>query len=166
MLWLVRLRGSPHAIARGVALGILVAFTPTIGVQTLLALGLATLLNANRPAAAAPVWLTNPVTIPPVYAFTYYLGSFFWPGPDRSDVARLMRDAAHELQSLDFLALGARLQLFIDLGIDVFVPLMIGGLLTGGLIAAVAYPLTLRLVIELRGRRIRNRRAPRRVDRP
>ena len=158
--WLIRLRGSPQAIARGIAIGMIVAFTPTIGLQTLIALGIATLLNANRPVSIVPTWLTNPFTIPPVYAFTYYIGSFFWPGPEPGSVTRSVRAAAKELESLDFFALRAQLGVFLDLGLDVFMPMWIGGLIVGAIAAAIAYPLTLRAVV-----RLRERRAPRRARR-
>ena len=156
--WLIRLRGSPQAIARGVAIGMIVAFTPTIGFQTLIALGVATFLNANRPVSIVPTWLTNPFTIPPVYAFTYYLGSFFWPGPEPATVTRAMRAATKDLESLDFLALRAQLGVFLDLGTDVFIAMWIGGLIVGAIAAAIAYPLTLRTVVRLRERRARRRR--------
>jgi uncharacterized protein (DUF2062 family) len=151
--WLVRLRGSPRAIAGGVAIGLVVAFSPTIGFQTLLALGIATLLNASRPAAIVPVWVTNPVTIPPIYAFTYYVGSFFWPGAGAQAVTRAIADAAAELNALGFLALRAQLDVFLGLGADVLVPMTIGGLVVGSAAAAVAYPFTLYAVTALRARR-------------
>ena len=163
--WLIRLRGSPRAIARGFAIGMIVAFTPTIGFQTLIALGIATLLNANRPVSIVPTWLTNPATIPPVYAFTYYLGSFFWPGPDPAEVTRAMAAAVRELEALDLLAIRAQLGVFLDLGMDVFMPMWIGGLIVGAVAAAITYPLTLRTVVRLRERR-RRRRARRRSSRP
>ncbi len=156
--WLIRLRGSPRAIAGGVAVGTFVAFTPTIGFQTVLALALATLLNANRPISIIPTWISNPVTAAPIYAFTYYVGSFFWPGPETATVAHALREASRELKTLDFLALRRQLGVFIDLGVDIFVPMLIGGLLVGGMAAAIAYPLALRAVVALRARRSRRRR--------
>ncbi|NNL66801.1 MAG: DUF2062 domain-containing protein [Myxococcales bacterium] len=165
---LVRLRGSPEAIAGGVAIGVLVAFTPTIGFQTLLVLALATLMRANRPASIVPTWISNPVTAVPIYLFTYYVGSFLWPGPETETVANALREASRELETLGFLALRRQLGVFVDLGFDVFVPMMIGGLLVGGVAAAIAYPLTRRAVVALRaraGRRRRNRRARRKPDR-
>ena len=163
--WLIRLRGSPQAIARGMAIGMIVAFTPTIGFQTLITLGVATLLNANRPVSIVPTWLTNPFTIPPVYAFTYYLGSFFWPGPELANVTRAMRAAAKEMESLNFLAFREQLGVFLDLGLDVFMPMWIGGLIVGSIAAAIAYPLTLRTVGRLRERRARRRRKRRSSER-
>ena len=165
LIWLIRLRGTPQAIARGIAVGMVVAFTPTIGFQTLIALGAATLFNANRPVSIVPTWLTNPLTIPPIYAFTYYLGSFFWRGPDPADVSRAMIAATKELESLDLLAIRAQLGVFLDLGLDVFMPMWIGGLIVGAVAAAITYPLTLRTVVRLREHRGR-RRAKRRSPRP
>jgi uncharacterized protein (DUF2062 family) len=139
----------------------IVAFTPTIGFQTLMVLGIATLVNANRPVSIVPTWLTNPFTIPPMYAFTYYLGSPFWPGPEPASVTRAMRAAAKELESLDFFAFRAQLGVLLDLGLDVFIAMWIGGLIVGAIAAAIAYPLTLCMVVRLRKRRVR-RRAKRR----
>jgi uncharacterized protein (DUF2062 family) len=137
----------------------LVAFTPTIGFQTLIVLGIATLVNANRPVAVVPTWLTNPLTIPPIYAFTYYLGVIFWPGPESASVTSAMHAAVHELESLDFFALRAQLGVFLDLGLDVFIAMWIGGLIVGVVAAAIAYPLTIRTVIRLRRRRARSVRS-------
>jgi uncharacterized protein (DUF2062 family) len=159
LIWIIRLRGSPHAIAGGVAIGMVVAFTPTIGFQTVLALGLATLLNANRPIAIVPTWISNPVTALPIYAFTYRVGSLFWPGPGAVEVARTLRDAVRELEKLDFLAMHHQLAVFAELGVDIFVPLTIGGLIVGGVAAAISYPLTVGLMVRLRARRRRRRGA-------
>jgi uncharacterized protein (DUF2062 family) len=136
----------------------LVAFTPTIGFQTVLALAVATFLNANRPISIPPTWITNPVTAPPIYAFTYYVGSFFWPGPEPATFAKILREAFRELEELDFFALRSQFGVFIDLGVDIFVPMTIGGLLVGGLAAAITYPLTLRAVVRLRTRERRPRK--------
>ena len=164
LTWLLRLRGSPQAIARGAAIGMIVAFTPTPGFQILLALALATLFTANRPVAIVPTLLTNPVTTAPVYAFTYYVGSYLWPGPEVATVARALRDAAAQLASLDFLALRAQLDVFLALGVDVFVAMWIGGLVVGSIAAAITYPITLRTVETLRARRSKRRKKRRNLE--
>lgn len=157
--WIGRLRGSPEAIAGGLAIGMVVTFTPTIGFQTLIVLGLATLLGASRPASIVPTWLTSPVTIPPIFGFTYYVGSFFWPGPAPSRVSAAMVAVARDLASVDFLALQEQLDILLALGRDVFVAMWIGGLLVGAVAAAITYPLALRAVTRLRRRRERRRAA-------
>ena len=71
----IKLRGCPREIARGFAVGIFVGFTPTLGAQMLIAVPLAALLKSNKLAAAAGVWISNPVTIPFIYGLTYFVGS-------------------------------------------------------------------------------------------
>lgn len=158
LIWLVRLRGSPEAIALGVATGTFVAFTPTIGVQSFLALLLATLLGGNRPACLVPVWITNPLTIPPIFAFTHWLGSFFWRGPSSGSVTETLAETVRRLGAGDYLGMHEELLVFATLGRDVFAPLWIGGVIVGGAAAGVAYLLTLRAVRGYRSRRARRRR--------
>ncbi|MCP5070900.1 MAG: DUF2062 domain-containing protein [bacterium] len=150
---LARLRGSPEAIARGAAIGMVVTFTPTIGLQTILVLGIATLLRASRPAAIVPTFFTSPVTIPPIFGFTYYLGSWFWPGPAPSRVSAALVGVGEELSTQGLLAVRERLDVLLDLGLDVLIAMWIGGLIVGVATAAITYPLTRRAVIRRRGRR-------------
>ena len=150
--WVLEERLTPQALVGG----------------AVIALGLATLLKVNQPAAVVPTWLTNPITIPPIYAFTYYLGSVFWPGPKLAFVTQSIRDAAHEISTLDFLSIREQLAVFVGLGVDVFAPMWIGGLILGCVMAAIAYPLTLWMVVDLRERRVRlrDRRRERRRHKP
>ncbi len=166
--WLIWLRGSPHAIALGMACGFFVAFTPTVGAQAILVVLLATLVNANRPVAILPIWITNPVTMAPIYAFTHWIGSFFWAGSDPERAEDQLAAGAEQIEALDPLSARARVEVFLDMGLDVFVPLWIGGVLVGLVSAAIAYPLTLRLVTRLRERppfKALRRRRMRRRDR-
>ncbi len=56
---IVTLHGSPEAIALGTAIGVFIAFTPTIGFQMLLGAFVATLVGASRPAAMIPAWRSS-----------------------------------------------------------------------------------------------------------
>jgi uncharacterized protein (DUF2062 family) len=71
---LLRLRASPHEIALGCAAGAFVSITPLLGVQTLLAIVLATLLRASVPAAIFGTFLGNPLSWPLIWASTYAMG--------------------------------------------------------------------------------------------
>ena len=66
------LRFTRPVVARGVAIGLFVALTPTVGLQTLLMLALCSLLRGNFIAAFAVSWISNPITLAPLY-LTYYL---------------------------------------------------------------------------------------------
>lgn len=63
-------------LARGVAVGLFIGLTPTVGVQTLLILGAAVVLRANFPAAFIVSWINNPLTFAPIYLGFYQLGDW------------------------------------------------------------------------------------------
>jgi hypothetical protein len=70
------LRGKPHEISLGLAVGVFIALTPTIPFHTVLAVTLAALLRGSKLAAALGVWVSNPLTIPLFYYGSYRLGKF------------------------------------------------------------------------------------------
>ncbi|NOX58230.1 MAG: DUF2062 domain-containing protein [Planctomycetes bacterium] len=71
---------TPHRIALGVGLATFVGFTPTMGLQTAIALGLAALLRANKAVCIPIVWITNPLTFVPIYGACWWLGAMILPG--------------------------------------------------------------------------------------
>ena len=81
---------TPHRIAMGVAIGMFIAWTPTIGFQTLLVIAVATLLRANKLVGIPCVWLSNPFTLGPIYYPNYLVGKFLLgsstPAPDFSHI--------------------------------------------------------------------------------
>jgi uncharacterized protein (DUF2062 family) len=91
---------TPHRLALGVAIGMFVAFTPTIGLQTILAVGLAALLRANKLICIPLVWVTNPVTGVPIYALCYRLGAGLigsHPHPPQEHIGPVMGPAEQVL---------------------------------------------------------------------
>jgi hypothetical protein len=71
----VRIRGTPREVALGFALGIFVGLTPTMGLQMAIAVFFASILKWNKYSAALAVWITNPLTAPLIYGFTYIVGA-------------------------------------------------------------------------------------------
>lgn len=57
------------------AVGVFIAFMP-VPFQMVCAAALAVLFRVNLPVSVALVWLTNPVTMPPIYYFTYKVGAW------------------------------------------------------------------------------------------
>lgn len=81
---------SVEDVARGFALGLFVAFTPTMGFQMLLASVLIIFYPGNLPVAIAACWVTNPVTAPPIYYMEYKLGQWFmtlWESPSAISIS-------------------------------------------------------------------------------
>ena len=62
-----------HSCAGGVATGLFVAFLPLPGHMVIAALA-AIWFRVNLPLAVVLVWITNPVTIPPVFFVAYEIG--------------------------------------------------------------------------------------------
>ena len=62
-------------ITRGVVLGIFIAFIP-MPMQMAAVLLFMPLFRFNVPIALAMCWLSNPITMPPMYYMEYELGSF------------------------------------------------------------------------------------------
>jgi len=137
--WLVRLRRSPRAVAGGFALGVFVAFTPTMGFQIVIAIFLATFLNLNRPAAVITVWITNLATMAPIYTFNYWVGSLFWSGPPVAEVYKTFVSIGAQLVKMDFWEFGRQFETMLGLSGTMAIPLLIGSVMVGLISAALTY---------------------------
>ena len=67
-------RSEKHAVAGGLALGLFVAFTPAFPFQMLLAAMGAVLFGVNLPIAVLACWVTNPLTVMPIYRAAWRCG--------------------------------------------------------------------------------------------
>ncbi|MCH8969881.1 MAG: DUF2062 domain-containing protein [Planctomycetes bacterium] len=67
----------PHALALGLAIGVFVAMTPTIGAQMVIAAAIAASFRANKILAMAAVWISNPVTMVQIYYVNWRIGQHF-----------------------------------------------------------------------------------------
>ena len=121
----IRLRGSAEEVARGMALGIFIGMTPTMGIQMPIAFFAAMLLKENKLAAMLGVWISNPVTALPLYTFNFQLGKYVLGTPDL---------AMPHFSSL---------QEILKLGHDFILPLAVGSIIAGTVAAGVAYIITL-----------------------
>ena len=75
------LRDTPHRIALGVAIGMFIAWTPSMPLQMVLTFSLCWLLRANLFVGVPFVWLSNPLTILPVYGPNLLLGQWILGKP-------------------------------------------------------------------------------------
>ena len=129
---LARIKSHSDAVARGLALGVFIGFTPTFGIQILLAIALAYLLRQNKLATFVGIFVTNPLTAPIIYGLEYEIGRILLGMP------AVYSRAAFEL-SLNW-----------HMGAQVFKPLVLGCLVLGIPAAIIAYALGLRFVPALR----------------
>ncbi|MDF1582678.1 MAG: DUF2062 domain-containing protein [Methyloprofundus sp.] len=72
-----------RSVSAAFAIGLLVAWIPTPGQMAIAAL-IALYFRANLPISVALVWITNPLTMPPMFYFAYLvgLGLLGQPPPD------------------------------------------------------------------------------------
>jgi len=65
---------SRHSVAKAFAVGLFFAWVP-VPFQMVLAAGGAILFRANLPMSIALVWITNPLTMPPMFYAAYKIGA-------------------------------------------------------------------------------------------
>lgn len=93
---------TPHRIALGIGIGIFVGLTPTVGFQMIIAGAIAVALRANKLVCIPMVWITNPVTLVPIYAACFSLGNaLISQGPARGGDAAVghLQNLAAETQA-------------------------------------------------------------------
>lgn len=86
-LWRPTQRGS----ALGLAVGVFIALTPTLGVQLVLAGLAAYLLRVNIPLALGGCFITNPATAVFIYGFEYQVGVWLLGPPEPTELEGLSR---------------------------------------------------------------------------
>jgi len=144
---------SPHSIALGVFIGTMVAYQPIVGFQMIVGAIVCKLIGANVIASLPLAWITNPVTIVPIYYVTYRLGVVFTGDvPITYAYIEALWGAIGELSLLDGIVEGTRMLL------GIFWPMVVGGLIIGLVNGALFYMLVRRLVTTYQGRSIQGRR--------
>ncbi len=118
----VRLPGSPHTIAIGFACGAALSFTPLIGVHFALAALLAWIIGGNVLASIIGTGVGNPWTFPLIWFWIHRLGSWIIGG-DASDS-----------EAIDF-----NITILFDNFIDVFWPMLVGGVPMAIIVFPIAY---------------------------
>ena len=129
---------TPHRIALGLAIGIFITWTPTMGLQMVLTILLATLMRANKFVGVPFVWISNPVTAVPLYGMNYFIGTCVLPG-DYS-LAKFTDSVSHAV-----FAGGSwteKIAAWWSATIDFFWPLWIGSIVMALALAVPTYVVT------------------------
>lgn len=77
-LWFLNRKSAAGAVA----IGLFMAWVP-VPFQMFLAAGAAIIARVNVPVSVALVWLTNPITMPPMFYGAYRLGAWVLDAPRR-----------------------------------------------------------------------------------
>lgn len=159
-----RLPDKPHRIARGVAAGIFVSFTPFFGFHLFIAAGLAWLMRGNMVAALLSTLVGNPLTFPVIMALSVELGNFLLHQPNTLHLPLIVRSFARaSLELWDnarALASGREghwesLRWFFQ---RIFWPYLVGGMVPGIACGVAGYYLSLPVVQAYQKRRAKKLR--------
>lgn len=123
---------NPATIALGFAVGIFVAFSPLLGLHTVLAISLAFLVRGNRLASLLASWVCNPFSMLPILYLDFKVGEILL-----STSIPFPRNL-HTLQDI------------IHAGSQVAWPLLVGGHIIGLVLGLVSFPIIHYLVAYLR----------------
>ncbi len=118
----LRLPGSPHTIAIGFACGAALSFTPLIGVHFGLAALFAWIIGGNVLASIIGTGVGNPWTFPFIWFWIHRLGSWIIGG------------RASDTAAIDF-----NITILFDNFLDVFWPMLVGGIPMAVIVFPLAY---------------------------
>jgi len=145
---LLSLNDSPHDIALGLALGIYVGFLPLMGIQMGVVLVVALpFRRANKVSAVAGVWISNPLTVIPLYALIYWVGTFFYKKEEVLSYSIFKEKITDILELSGFIEKTAA---FLGLGADIFIPMCVGGSVVGIIAGLITYFITKRFIVYYR----------------
>lgn len=148
---------TPYRIAMGVAVGLFVGWTPTVGAQMVIALALATLLRANKIIPVALVWITNPVTMLPIFYVNWVVGRLIMPDSDplkmNEAYIRLRAIIQHAPNFFQVMTDPSTWRQLLTIFVEMGTELWIGSFAVGMLLAVSGYFTTLHAVLYLRERR-------------
>ncbi|NOX08722.1 MAG: DUF2062 domain-containing protein [Gammaproteobacteria bacterium] len=111
---------SRRSLAGAGAVGIFCAFIP-MPLQMIIAAGFAIIFRVNLPFSVALVWITNPLTMGPIYYTTYKLGAWML----NSQI--LEYDSENTFEWL------------VSVMDQIWQPLLLGSFATGAILATIAY---------------------------
>jgi uncharacterized protein (DUF2062 family) len=133
---------TPHRIALGVAIGMFITWTPTIGFQMLLVLSLAWLLGANKLVGVPFVWISNPATFVLIFLPNYYLGRWvLGSNSEAPDFGKAMTFSGTWLE---------KVQNWWATTWQVFWPLWLGSIIVGLTLGIISYAVIYYAVLEYR----------------
>lgn len=127
-----KLDDSPKIIAKGFALGSFIGMIPIPGFQVFVAFGVSKLFKVNTKAACIAVFNTNLFTGAFIFAFNYWLGKTVLGISSAFKIPKTIN--IHFFNTL------------FKAGADVYISLIVGGIITGTFFAFAAYYLLKRFI--------------------
>jgi uncharacterized protein len=138
---LLAIDDPPERTALAFSVGVFIAFSPFLGLHTLMATALAFIFRFNKIAIYTGTFVNNPVfTLVPIILASYAVGAFFMGRP-----LRLPDEGLALLREPHLLTMDYWRRIFLH-SRDVLTPFAVGGLALSVVCSLAAYPLTLRVL--------------------
>lgn len=122
-LKLLRLKGTPHSISLGAAIGVFIGLTPTIPLHTIIILALTLILRSSFIAGfITSILVCNPLTYVPQYYLALLLGNLVTPFHLDWDRVKQVLEVVLSDASFDM-----RIKPLLSLGYEAIVVMLAGG---------------------------------------
>jgi uncharacterized protein (DUF2062 family) len=134
---LLALDDPPERTALAFSIGVFIAFSPFLGLHTIMATLVAVLFRFNKIAVYTGTFINNPfLTLVPIIIASYAIGAFVLGRPLK------ISDAGLALLRDPHLLTAAYYRQLFDEGWDIVWPFTIGGIVLSVVCSLIAYPVT------------------------
>lgn len=148
-LKLLRLRGTPHSIALGAAIGIFIGITPTIPFHTIAILAITLRTRTSFIAGfITSILVCNPLTYVPQYYLSLVIGNILTPYHLSWDRIKQVLDIV-----LSDATLLARINAILSLGYEAVTVMLVGGTVLALPFGVASYYILHSLIVSFRKRR-------------
>ncbi len=136
----IRLRGQPHELALGMAIGIFAGSMPIMPFQIALAVALALVFKGSKIAAALGTWISNPANWYFLYYYSYKIGAWILKLPRSNEVFASILASARQGES-GMVIMGK----IMDAGGHMIAAFLLGGLVMACVTGPISYFLFLKV---------------------
>jgi uncharacterized protein len=150
----IRLRGQPHELALGIALGIFAGSMPVIPFQTAFAVFLALIFKGSKIAAALGTWISNPLNWYFLYFYSYKIGAWLIGLRRTHKGFHAVLASIHEGERAWLIS-----KQMVEAGGEFMAAFLLGGLVLGAVFSIPSYFISLRMIRGFRAYRAHKRKA-------
>ncbi len=148
-LRLVRLRGDPFILARGIAIGTFIGLTPTIPFHTILIIFFCAVGRGHLVAGLiVSILVSNPLTIPLQYYISWKVGTILTGSSFSWEQVKYLMGIARDVNIFEAVKL-----IYVD-SFRLMVSVLLGGIVFSFPFAIIAYFSALRLYIRYQNKRM------------
>jgi uncharacterized protein len=135
---LLRLKGEPHELALGMAIGIFSGMMPVLPFQIALAIAIALFFKASKITAALGTWVRNPLNWYFVYFLDYKLGAYLLGLEGGYEIIKSVLASIYRHDEISVIW-----NTLFSSGFAIVSALLIGGMITGIVAAVPSYFISL-----------------------